>query len=170
MFGFFEQIWKDFADYQVKTNYWKNQLQWTVTTEQLQMTTYNKQWLPTTIMETTANSKELKICSNMLKITKNITKLKYWFFKSKSKSSKQQNNSWNVQWLLIAHIIVIQESLLLTIRKISYIPSISLLRYVILLFNTKIMLMQSKLWSTKSKFNCLAQANQSAMNGHLNIC
>ena len=148
----------------------KNQLQWTVTTEQLQMTTYNKQWLPTTRRETTTNSKELKICSNMLKITKNITKLKYWFFKSKITSSKQQNNSWIVEWLMIAHILVIQESPLLTIRKISYIPSISLLWYVIIHFNTKIMLMQSKICSAKSKFNCLAQANQSATNVHLNIC
>ena len=75
-FGYFEQIWKNFADYQVKTitnektnhndcNYW-----------QLQITTYNKKWLPTTRRETTTNSKGLKIISNMLKITKNITKLK----------------------------------------------------------------------------------------------
>ena len=134
------------------------------------MTTYNKKKLPTTRRETTANSKELKICSNMLKITKNITKLKYWFFKSRITSSKQQNNSWTVESLLIAHLLVIQESPLLTIRKISYISSNSLLWYVILHFNTKIMLMQSKLCSTKSKFNCLAQANQSTINVHLNIC
>ena len=47
-FGDFEQIWKHFPDYQMKTNLWRNQLQWTLsnyslqwtlTTEQLQMTT-----------------------------------------------------------------------------------------------------------------------------------
>ena len=98
-----------------KTNY-NNCNYW-----QLQITTYNKKQLPTTRSETTTNSKGLKIISNVLKITKNITKLKYWFFKSKITSSKQQNNSWIVEWLMIAHILVIQESPLLTIRKISYI-------------------------------------------------
>ena len=31
-FGDFEQIWKHFPDYQMKTNFWRNQLQWTLTT------------------------------------------------------------------------------------------------------------------------------------------
>ena len=88
---------------------------------QLQITTYNKKWLPTTRRETTTNSKGLKIFSNMLKITKNITKLKYWFFQSRITSSKQQNNSWTVEWLTIATLLVIEESPLLTIRKILYV-------------------------------------------------
>ena len=36
-FGDFEQIWKHFPDYQMKTNFWRNQLQWTLTT-----TVYNE--------------------------------------------------------------------------------------------------------------------------------
>lgn len=31
-FGDFEQIWKHFPDYQMKTNFWRNQLQWMLTT------------------------------------------------------------------------------------------------------------------------------------------
>ena len=98
-----------------KTNY--NELNYW----QLKMNAYNKKWLPTTTRETTTNSKGLKIFSKKLTITKNITKLNYWLFKNEITRSKQQNNSWTVEWLMIATLLVVEESPLLTISKISYI-------------------------------------------------
>ena len=46
-----------------------------------------------------------------------------WLFKNKIASSKQQNNSWTVEWLMIAKFIVVEGSHLLPVSKISNIFS-----------------------------------------------
>ena len=115
-FGDFEQIWKYFPDYQMKTNFWRNQLQWMNSNNWTTTNDYLKhEWQQ---KPTPKDWKWFKYAQNNQKNPRTKECCNGWLFKSKIASSKQQNNSWTVEWLMIAKFIVVEGSHLLPVSKI----------------------------------------------------
>jgi hypothetical protein len=113
----------------MKTNFWRNQLQWTLTT-----TVYNElsnNWTTTNeclnhVWKQKPTPKDWNVFKYAQNNQKNPNTKEYcncWLFKNKIASSKQQNNSWTVERLMIAKFLVVEGIHLLPVSKISNIFS-----------------------------------------------
>ena len=102
-----------FPDYQMKTNFWRNQLQWTLTT-----TVYNELYQLNNYKPTPKDWKWFKYAQNNQKNQRTKECCNGWLLKNKIASSKQQKTIWTVEWLMIAKFIVVEGSHLLPVSKI----------------------------------------------------